>query len=75
MDRRLKVELFEVIRRGYAAGETIQGLSRKHGVHRRIRRFAIVGINANWPVIALLSPIEAGPVNTSRLNTNDLTAR
>jgi hypothetical protein len=35
------VELFEVIRRGYAAGETIQGLSRKHGVHRRMVRQAI----------------------------------
>jgi hypothetical protein len=32
------VELFEVIRRGYAAGETIQGLSKKHGVHRRMVR-------------------------------------
>jgi len=41
MDRRHKVELFEVIRRGYAAGETIQGLSRKHGVHRRMVRQAI----------------------------------
>ena len=41
MDRRLKVELFEVIRRGYAAGETIQGLSRKHGVHRRMVRQAL----------------------------------
>jgi hypothetical protein len=28
MDRRQKVELFEVIRREYAAGETIQGLSK-----------------------------------------------
>jgi hypothetical protein len=35
------VELFEVIRRGYAAGETTQGLSKKHGVHRRIGRQAI----------------------------------
>jgi len=35
------VELFEVIRRGYAAGETIQGLSKKHGVHRRMVRQAI----------------------------------
>ena len=35
------MELFEVIRRGYAAGETIQGLSRKHGVHRRMVRQAI----------------------------------
>src|ERR1700688_3220690 len=41
MDRRQKVELFEVIRRGYAAGETIQGLSKKHGVHRRMVRQAI----------------------------------
>jgi len=35
------VELFEVIRRGYAAGETIQGLSKKHGVHRRMVRQAV----------------------------------
>lgn len=41
MDRRLKVELFEVIRRGYSAGETIQGLSKKHGVHRRMVRQAL----------------------------------
>src|SRR6202140_1713453 len=41
MDRRLKVELFEVIRRGFAAGETIKGLSEKHGVHRRMVRQAI----------------------------------
>ena len=36
-----KVELFEEIRRGYAAGETIQGLAKKHGVHRRMVRQAI----------------------------------
>src|SRR5260370_5954310 len=41
MDRRHKVELFEVIRRGYAAGETIQGLAKKHGVHRRMVRQAL----------------------------------
>src|SRR5437588_686108 len=41
MDRRLKVELFEEIRRGYAAGETIKGLAKKHGVHRRMVRQAI----------------------------------
>jgi len=35
------VELFEHIRRGYGAGETIQGLATKHGVHRRIVRQAI----------------------------------
>jgi transposase len=41
MDRRLKVELFEEIRRGYTAGETIKGLAKKHGVHRRMVRQAI----------------------------------
>jgi transposase len=41
MDRRTKVELFEEIRRGFAAGETIQGLAKKHGVHRRMVRQAI----------------------------------
>ena len=41
MDRRSKVELFEEIRRGYAAGETVQGLAKKHGVHRRMVRQAI----------------------------------
>src|SRR5436305_13727679 len=41
MDRRFKVELFEEIRRGYAAGETIQGLAEKLGVHRRMVRQAI----------------------------------
>jgi transposase len=35
------VELFEELRRGYAGGETIQGLARKHGVHRRVVRQAI----------------------------------
>jgi transposase len=41
MDRREKVERFEEIRRGYAAGETIQGSAKKHGVHRRMVRQAI----------------------------------
>src|SRR5580658_1346002 len=41
MDRRRKVELFEEIRRGYAAGETIKGLAKKHGVHRRMVRQAV----------------------------------
>jgi len=41
MDRRRKVELFEEIRRGYAAEETIQGLAKKHGIHRRMVRQAI----------------------------------
>src|SRR6266853_6691539 len=41
MDRRNKVELFEEIRRGHAAGETILQLAKKHGVHRRMVRQAI----------------------------------
>jgi transposase len=41
MDRRSKVELFEEIRRGYAAGETIERLAKRHGVHRRMVRQAI----------------------------------
>jgi transposase len=41
MDRRVKVELFEQIRLGHAAGETIQGLAEKYGVHRRMVRQAI----------------------------------
>ena len=32
------MELFEEIRQGYAAGGTIQGLAREHGVHRRMVR-------------------------------------
>ena len=32
------MELFEEIRRGLAAGETIKGLAKKHGVHRRMVR-------------------------------------
>ena len=35
------MELFEEIRRDYAAGETIKGLAKKHGVHRRMVRQAI----------------------------------
>lgn len=35
------MELFEEIQRGFAAGETIQGLAKKHGVHRRMVRQAI----------------------------------
>ncbi len=35
------MELFEEIRQGYAAGETIKGLAKKHGVHRRMVRQAI----------------------------------
>ena len=35
------MELFEEIRRGHIAGETIQGLAKQHGVHRRMVRQAI----------------------------------
>lgn len=35
------MELFEAIRRDYEAGETIKGLAKKHGVHRRMVRQAI----------------------------------
>lgn len=35
------MERFEEIRRGYAAGETVKGLAKKHGVHRRMVRQAI----------------------------------
>lgn len=35
------MELFEQIRRGHAAGETILGLASKYGVHRRMVRQAI----------------------------------
>src|ERR1700691_5327474 len=43
MDRRTKVELFEELRRSYTAGETINSLARKHGIHRRMVRQAIAG--------------------------------
>lgn len=35
------MEMFEEIRRGYAAGETILALARKHHVHRRMVRQAL----------------------------------
>lgn len=35
------MELFEMIRRGHAAGETIRQLAKKHNVHRRIVRQAL----------------------------------
>src|SRR6201995_718543 len=41
MDRRAKMELFEMIRRGHAAGETIRQLAKKHNVHRRMVRQAL----------------------------------
>ncbi len=42
MDRRLKVEMFEEIRREYRVGTgTIQGVAKKLGVHRRMVRQAL----------------------------------
>jgi hypothetical protein len=41
MERRAKLELFEMIRRGHAAGETIRQLAKKHNVHRRMVRQAL----------------------------------
>jgi hypothetical protein len=41
MDRRAKMKPFEEIRSGHTAGETILGLARKHGVHRRMVRQAL----------------------------------
>jgi hypothetical protein len=41
MERRAKMELFEMIRRGQAAGETIRQLAKKHNVHRRMVRQAL----------------------------------
>ena len=35
------MELFEQLRLGYAAGETIKSLAKKHGIHRRMVRQAI----------------------------------
>ena len=35
------MELFEMIRRGHAAGETIRQLAKKHNVHRRMVRQAL----------------------------------
>jgi transposase len=56
MDRRQKVELFEQIRLGCAAGETILGLARKHGVHRRMVR---QGIESAIPPERKFSPRQA----------------
>src|SRR3984957_180252 len=41
MERRAKMELFETISRGHAAGETIRQLAKKHRVHRRMVRQAL----------------------------------
>jgi hypothetical protein len=43
VDRRAKVELFELIRREYEhGGETIRGITKKLGIHRRMVREAVL---------------------------------
>ncbi len=54
------MELFEVIRRGYAAGETIQGLSKKHGVHRRMVRQAIGNASSSRAKSGVTGSAETG---------------
>src|SRR6516164_5335270 len=41
MERRAKMELFEMIRRGHAAGETIRQVAKRHNIHRRMVRQAL----------------------------------
>jgi uncharacterized protein (DUF433 family) len=38
------MELFEEIRRGYAAGETIKALAKKYQMHRRMVRQALASV-------------------------------
>jgi hypothetical protein len=66
---RRKVGLFEEIRRGYLAGEVIQGLANKHGVHRRMVRQAFANANpsANLGKAALATVAKLGRLGTWNL--------